>query len=142
ILAIYIDLALAQHTIEKRVDMWQRIIGRELAQVLVAVENNQIVGFICFGQPKNYKNTQFYELSSIYLKPSHFNLGVGSQLYAECEKIMTLAKAKRITLWVLDGNQQALNFYQKMGFVATGEINKERADDIVLQDLQLAKQLC
>ncbi|WP_143873701.1 GNAT family N-acetyltransferase [Catenovulum sediminis] len=129
------------YTIEKRQKLWSSIIGHNLAEVLVADNSNGVVGFLCFGQPKKLKGTAVYELSSIYIDPDNIGNGIGQKLYNKCEQMLCESKAQSISLWVLDNNKRALNFYTKQGFTPTGEISKETANDVVLNDIELAKKL-
>ncbi|HAS6685727.1 TPA: GNAT family N-acetyltransferase, partial [Vibrio parahaemolyticus] len=67
--------------------------------------------------------------------------GIGQALYNECERMLRVLKAQKVSLWALDSNERALNFYTKQGFTPTGEISKERTNDVVLNDIELAKDL-
>ncbi|EJG1282528.1 GNAT family N-acetyltransferase [Vibrio parahaemolyticus] len=129
------------YTLEKRQKLWSNIIGRNLAEVLVADCDEGLVGFLCFGQPKALKGSEVYDLSSIYIDPNKIGSGIGQALYNECEKALRTLKAKRVLLWVLDSNESALNFYIRQGFMRTGEISTELANDMVLNDTELVKEL-
>jgi ribosomal protein S18 acetylase RimI-like enzyme len=129
------------YTLEKRRKLWLNTIERNLAEVLVADCDGRLTGFLCFGQPKYLKGTDVYELSSIYIDPDNIATGIGQELYDECEDMLRILKAKKISLWALDSNERALNFYIKQGFAPTGETNKERANDVVLNDIELVKEL-
>ncbi|OED52275.1 GNAT family N-acetyltransferase [Aliivibrio fischeri] len=129
------------YTLEKRRKLWSNIIKRSLAEVLVADCDEGLVGFLCFGQPKALNGTEVYELSSIYIAPDKIGAGIGQTLYNECERVLRLLKAQKVSLWALDSNKRALKFYTKQGFTPTGGINKERTNDIVLNDIELAKEL-
>ncbi|PLR57507.1 GNAT family N-acetyltransferase [Vibrio parahaemolyticus] len=129
------------YTLEKRQKLWSNIIGRNLAEVLVADSDDGLVGFLCFGQPKTLKGTELYDLSSIYIDPSKIGNGIGQALYNECEKMLRTLKAKRVLLWALDSNESALKFYTKQGFAPTGKISTELANDMVLNDIELVKDL-
>ncbi|WP_342609835.1 GNAT family N-acetyltransferase [Vibrio tritonius] len=129
------------YTLEKRQKLWSNIIERNLAEVLVADCDDGIVGFLCFGQPKTLKGTEVYELSSIYIAPDKIGTGIGQALYNECERLLRVLKAQKVSLWALDSNERALNFYTKQGFTPTGEISNERTNDVVLNDIELAKEL-
>lgn len=56
------------------------------------------------------------EISELYVDPFFENTGVGSALLE-----YALSKILHPRLWVLDGNDQAVRFYQKHGFVFTGD---------------------
>lgn len=133
----YID----SFSFEKRAELWGRIIGRELATVFVASDSDNLIGFLCVGQPKDYKNSDTYELSSLYISASHYGGGAGSLLYEACEEMLLNKRAKKVTLWALDKNQRAITFYKKHGFKLTGEVEQERLEHVVLNDLALSKIL-
>ncbi len=126
-------------TFALRQQLWRKIIENQLANVLVVESQSRVIGFACFGQPKHLKETNHYELSSIYFLSEYSNQGYGSQLYLECEKRLMKLNAESVTLWALDSNKAALHFYKKHGFQETGEVGKERLENLVLNDLQLAK---
>ncbi|MFO6425361.1 N-acetyltransferase family protein, partial [Motilimonas sp. KMU-193] len=127
------------YTLEKRQKLWSNIIERDLAVVLVAEGDEGVSGFLCFGQPKTLKGTDIYDLSSIYIDPNKIGVGIGQLLYDKCESILRTLNAQKVSLWALDSNVRALNFYTKQGFSPTGESNKERANDVILNDIELVK---
>ncbi|AXX59762.1 GNAT family N-acetyltransferase [Vibrio vulnificus] len=129
------------YTFEKRQKLWSNIIERDLAVVLVAEGDEGLSGFLCFGQPKTLKGTDAYDLSSIYIDPDKIGVGIGQLLYDKCESMLRTLNAQKVSLWALDSNERALSFYTKQGFTPTGESNKEQADDVVLNDIELAKVL-
>ncbi|GHA52547.1 GNAT family N-acetyltransferase [Photobacterium aphoticum] len=135
------DSFIESYTLEKRQTLWSNIIGRNLADVLVVDGEAGLAGFLCFGQPKTLKGTDVYELSSIYIDPANVRQGIGQALYNECERMLRTLKAQRVTLWALDSNERALHFYTQQGFIPTGEISKECANDVILHDIELAKDL-
>ncbi len=133
----YID----SYTIEKLIQLWTNIIERNLADVLVAQQQTELIGFICFGQTKKLKTTQTYEISSIYLKPEYWGMGIGKALYHECEKIVNEYNAEQISLWALHSNENALAFYKKLGFIPSGALHHEYTEDGILSDIKLVKPL-
>ncbi|EGQ9065207.1 hypothetical protein WD347_004671 [Vibrio parahaemolyticus] len=68
------------YTLEKRQKLWSNIIGRNLAEVLVADSDDGLVGFLCFGQPKTLKGTEVYDLSSIYIDPSKISTELANDM--------------------------------------------------------------
>ena len=129
------------YTFDKRHKLWTNIIERELAAVFVAVSHDECLGFLCVGQLKSMEDTQTYELSSIYINSSYIGVGIGQSLYKECEKYLLVRGAEQVTVWALDSNKRALNFYAKLGFRLTGHTSKEQAEEVVLNDVELSKTL-
>lgn len=135
------DEFIKQQTIERRTKLWTNVISRSLANLLVAEENQKVVGFISFDKAQPNLSSQSIEISSIYLLPSHFDKGIGSKLMEECELKLACSSVSQITLWALDTNKSALTFYKKHGFIETGKRSKERLNSVVLNDLELVKTL-
>ncbi len=85
----------------------------KLCQKLVAVENNQVVGFV--GVDERY-------LGWLYVHPDHYGKGIGRTLLQAGLKLIP-DKAWTIAL---AGNTRAVNLYQSEGFV---EVNRYQSDN-------------
>ena len=59
------------------------------------------------------------EIAELYIDPFFEGQGIGTELMA-----YALEKILHPRLWVLDGNENAIRFYQKQGFRFTGEQQK------------------
>lgn len=58
---------------------------------------------------------------SIYVLLKYWNLGAGSLLVDEVLKYAINNNYLEVGLWVLDGNRQAIRFYEKKGFISNGD---------------------
>lgn len=125
-------------TLERRTKLWTNVITDKLADLLVAEYDGDLAGFISWNKPE-LKATA--DITSLYLFPHHISKGIGSRLLAECEARLIQLHVSKATLWVLDSNVQALNFYQKHQFVQTGKQGKNRINGLLLNDLELEKSL-
>jgi diamine N-acetyltransferase len=56
------------------------------------------------------------EIDSLYVSPQHRGLDLGSQLLSSARQWLNNQGAQSIRLYVGDGNEDVLNFYQKNGF--------------------------
>lgn len=86
----------------------------------------------------------YFDLSSLYVRPESHRHGVGSGLYQALESfVLDSAKTHsvRIRLWVLDTNINALRFYRRLGFNETGRQLKEDVFSSCLTDLEMVKTL-
>lgn len=61
------------------------------------------------------------ELHQLYVDPEQQVQGIGSMLLAEIE--MAFPDVEKLSLGVVAKNQKALEFYQRKGFIKTGETN-------------------
>ena len=109
----------------QRVPGWTRIIERAqwpAEVVLVAEHDDEILGFahVCPTRDNDQDSSTVAELTSLYVKPDAWRGGIGRQLMASSTQTMITAGYRSATLWVLDGNQRAITFYEATGWVADG----------------------
>jgi phosphinothricin acetyltransferase len=92
--------------------------------VLVALENNQVIGFASYAQyrPKvGYKHSMEH---SVYLHPEYANKGWGKQLM---QALINQAKAQQVHVLIggIDAqNESSILFHQKLGFEQVGRMNE------------------
>lgn len=88
----------------------------EYANRVFVVENKitkEILGYSCFDV--TCQNDCDCELVSLYIKPDYKHSGLGTLLFAKTvEHLQSLGKRKMI-LWCIKENVNALNFYDKLG---------------------------
>lgn len=58
---------------------------------------------------------------SLYVLPEEFRKGYGGTLLSYVSKVLKENGYSNIYLWVLEENQRARNFYEKMGFQPNGD---------------------
>lgn len=81
--------------------------------VLVAVKDNEVLGYSCF----NYKTNEKYdsELVSLYVKNNSTNKGIGSSLLKETAKLLHKENKHNMIIWCFKDNINAQNFYKDLG---------------------------
>jgi|SRR3989338_9620018 len=97
-------------------DSWSRLkqlIDKNRGGCLVAVSEGQIVGAVL--GTYNGQRAWVYHLA---VMPEYQRLGIGKALIAKLEQWCQKVGAKKIKLAVLKANNQALGFYEKLGYVA------------------------
>lgn len=82
-------------------------------RVLVAVRGDEVLGYSCFDMNKN--DISESELVSLYIKPSETKKGIGTALFKETCKEMLSSGKKNMLLWCLSDNDNAIEFYKKLG---------------------------
>ncbi|HFI0255582.1 TPA: N-acetyltransferase family protein [Streptococcus suis] len=86
--------------------------------ILVAVVNEQVVGFACYGASSQEDLQEAGELYALYVLADYYGQGIGYQLMqAALEQMQSY---KTISLWVLEGNERAISFYEQVGFCFDG----------------------
>jgi len=85
--------------------------------------NQEITGFLTLGAARDpdLVASRTGEIWGIYISPNYWRRGIGKRLAEEAEKILKSRGYVYVVLWVLEGNQQARQFYEAMGFTLDGE---------------------
>ena len=110
-----------KHTLERCIEMARIDKERNISTSILAKSNGKVVGFISFGKSReNLLNTG--EIYALYVLNEYHNKKIGYDLMMKA--IHLLSQYKQIVLWVLKGNNQAIRFYEKIGFVFTKEEKK------------------
>lgn len=83
----------------------------------VAIHKDQVVGF-AFTHPSADEDLAVgvHELKALYLLPSVRQQGLGSKLLSIAESSLRDAGVDAATLWVLEGNEPAISFYEAWGW--------------------------
>ena len=82
--------------------------------------NNKTVGFCCIEKRTDSEGT--VEIVAIYLLREYQGKKLGYALLKNT--ISMFSKTEKIVLWVLEGNEKAINFYKKFGFDFNGNQKK------------------
>lgn len=121
-----------------RTESWDRIIRQHRARVLVAEDDDGVIGFCTVGQSSD---EGWGEVFSIYLSPSHWRRGVGSRLLASGERALAEAGEERALLWVLDTNRRARAFYERQAWMLAKPIRIERFGEHDVTEVRYEKSL-
>jgi ribosomal protein S18 acetylase RimI-like enzyme len=86
--------------------------------------------------------TKVAELGTIYALESVWDQGVGRMLWQEAIKRMREKGFVEVTLWVLEGNERAIKFYERQGMVFDGMTKTERLNEsLELHELRYRMKL-
>ena len=85
---------------------------------LVAKDGARVIGFLGYGD-RGEEAPDTGEIFALYVLSEYYGTGVGRKLMEA--GLQKLRHYPKITLWVLKENKRAIRFYQKCGFVPTGE---------------------
>ncbi len=92
--------------------------------VLVAVKDEEVLGYSCFNIKENEKYDS--ELVSLYIKTDSLNKGIGSSLFKETAKRLHEKNCDNMIIWCFKDNENAKKFYKDMG----GSIVEEKLASI------------
>jgi len=124
------------YTLEDRKTEWLSILDSGSESVIIAEDNDRLVGFLSFSE-----NVNFLYLSKLYLCPSIYGKGVGCLLMKQMESEAQTACIDLIRLYVLDNNQSAMKFYTKQGFEFGDGFESEEFEGETIIDLLMEKIL-
>ena len=133
---------LASLSIEERERGWRQTLHYPERTVFVAEQGDEIVGFASFGNCRDAdKGDAVAELMTIYALPDVWGQGVGKALWQAVRGAMLNGNFLEATLWVLKGNDRALNFYNAAGFTLDGTRKTEEWNEITLHEQRLTQKL-
>ncbi len=106
--------ALAPATREAK---WREAIEFSEPQVQVAVLDDEVVGFVGYDRSRDPKTKSTTgEIWSIYVKPEHWDKGVGVALWDAAREGLEEEGCTEVTVWVPIRNERAMRFHDLAGF--------------------------
>lgn len=81
-------------------------------------DGGQVIGFVGFGAYRDETLPEHGEVFSIYVLKEYQGQGVGYELMNAA--LGRLADDPKIAVWVLEGNDKAIRFYERYGFRLDG----------------------
>ena len=108
--------------VAERVEQVARILaGRE--PTWVAEDSDGLMGFASTGPARDNDMDETLELYALYVRAAYWGTGVGYALFE-------IAVGDRAAyLWVLAGNDRAIEFYQRQGFRLDGTLDATEHDE-------------
>jgi ribosomal protein S18 acetylase RimI-like enzyme len=132
---------LKQEEIRKATDIWfeRDLLQKQLAdpQILFIAAKDEQGRIVGISTTKLY-NEETFNLSRLYVHPACQGQGIGLRLWNAA--IAQYPHCKTCRLGVIVGNQKAISFYLKSGFVEVERI-KENAGDLAIDVIVMEKKL-
>jgi len=89
-------------------------------RMLVATSGDRIVGWVTFGPARDATASADHEVAGLYVHPDSWSRGVGGTLLDAVEADLSSRGATEAYLWVLAGNERAIGFYERHGWMSDG----------------------
>ena len=104
-------------SIRKRLNLRKKILINNKPDVinLVAVKDNQIIGFCDAGPIFKESDTYRGEIYAIYLLENYKSLGIGTQFMQKAREHLVQHNLLPYIAWVLEKNTKTRKFYEKHG---------------------------
>ena len=117
------DIVLDSLSVEKQEAAWLERIANGTSNTLVANDEGTITGWVNFGQSRDADGTPTTgEVRAMYVSPEKWGRGIGFALWQHGRTSLQKAGYSEATLWVLELNHPARQFYEKVGFTLDTEI--------------------
>jgi len=132
------DKLLSNLVIEKFEENWRRILTqRERKNFIWLDEDEEGVGFISFGKPKDKNELADFEIYGIYVHPKYWEKGIGYKLMKHAMNfIKELDSSAKIVLWTMSKNKLSQNFYYRVGFNKNGKSRTSKRNDETFEEVQ------
>ena len=143
--AAYSDLMpedfLKAMTADKRLAFWKEAIEYSEPQTLVAVADNQVVGFVGFDRSRDPgTRSTVGEIWALYMAPDHMRQGAGIALWDGARDGLKEEGCTQVTAWVLLNNAPAMAFFEhsagfkrEMSSIRTTAFGTARLEEIRLK---------
>jgi ribosomal protein S18 acetylase RimI-like enzyme len=101
---------------------WLAISDPRRTTVLVAEQDDAVLGFASFGPPLHEVPSEgpVLELHSLYVLPGHWDGGIGAALYEHFLARLRAQPGRTAVLSVWDGNPRAIAFWERRGWHRDG----------------------
>jgi len=129
-------------SVERRAAGWRREVESPGRLVQVATDDaGRIVGFVHTGASRDDDADRTVgELMSIYLRPEHWDRGIGNRLHAA--GVAALAPSFRsATLWVLERNRRTRAFHERQGWQFDGTVKRDTLGDVEVLEVRYRRSL-
>jgi ribosomal protein S18 acetylase RimI-like enzyme len=127
-------------SIENYLNAWHERLTQS-CKVLLATELDEVHGFVsyCPSRDEDADPLKTAEISALYLAPEQLRKGLGTRLCEAVEAAISNTGFEELTLWVLDANRPARAFYERLGFIPTGDTVAGDFDKVELKEILYKK---
>lgn len=104
---------------QTRAEGWRRTIetGDSRATTLVALVGDRVAGFTSYGPPRDDVPDGWGELWALNMHPDFWRQGIGTALFTAATSGLVGLGYRHGYLWVLQGNERAIAFYRRQGWL-------------------------
>lgn len=133
-------------SVDERADEWTEILGQgswpSTGLLVAETDHGELVGFAHLSPSRDDDATaDCGEVTAIYVDPSAWRTGAGRLLLEASSSLLREAGFSRATLWVLEGNDRARCFYERLGWRTDGSTKIDDRGDFTLTEVRYATTL-
>src|SRR5258706_11499553 len=126
----------------KRAAVWSKNLRDPNRLLLVAADDQAIVGFCCLIPSRDPDALRSVgEISALYVDAGRWRQGHGTALVDVAVQSAATRGFSELTLWVLTANVGARAFYEARGFVADGHTKTDPHDGFALVETRYRRRM-
>lgn len=122
-------------SLSERTECWRQRLQEETWPTLVCEAEKKVVGFACYSacEDEDKAATPTGEIVAIYLNPAYFGKGLGVEMFKVACAELSQQGLTELVVWVLEGNELGIAFYEKMGLSPDGSKKRDtmRGSEVV-----------
>jgi ribosomal protein S18 acetylase RimI-like enzyme len=113
----------AQMTDEAAVELWEKALASTTTDTRVATQEDRVVGIVSYRLVDDPDEAPYEGyVASLYVDPTTQGGGIGRTLMAAAERELRVQGATTAYLWVFADNAPSRAFYERIGWLADGEV--------------------
>ncbi|HET9933691.1 MAG TPA: GNAT family N-acetyltransferase [Polyangiaceae bacterium] len=133
---------LAGLDVATREEQWRNWIELPERRTLIAKQGGALLGFCLTGPARDPDaNDATFEIYALNVGEAHWRSGCGRALLERAIDDAADDGAAQLTLWVLEQNQRARLFYEKLGFSPDGVSKIVQMGGVPLNELRYRRKL-
>lgn len=129
---------------DNRTSTWVEVLSQEPpTAVFVIGADDHLMGFAAVGASRDddAPSGQVGEVAAIYARDEAWGRGVGRQLMAKALQHLRATGFEDATLWVLDSNDRAIEFYEGGGWGADGATRQDTIGGQLVTEIRYRRVL-
>jgi GNAT superfamily N-acetyltransferase len=108
-------------SVEQRRGFWTGALSKpNAAKVDVAEDGTRVIAFCSYGPTRDEDDDGAAEIHAIYVHPDQWRRGAGRLLCERAARAAIDREHNTLTVWVVQGNEPACRFYERLGFAPDG----------------------
>ena len=121
--------------LEDRRRTWYRNLASTSLASFLSEEQGRVQGYVNLWPDRS--DSEAMEITAIYVHPDYWRAGIGSLLMDRALAYLAGSGSSRASLWVLEDNSRARAFYERAGFVPSGQLRQDRSfGGVTVRELQ------
>lgn len=121
----------------QRTAIWEQRLTSSEMHVSLAENGDELLGFCAYGWSRDTDAKGTWEIKNLHVAPELRRGGIGSALFEVAVQAVTDTDASELTVWVVESNRPARQFYESKGMRPDGARQQHVvAENIFLDEIR------